>query len=433
MAVFGTGSAQAEKEAVRAATAADDTDLPPPYSPIEEDHPCATVSRPAPEYADLAAPTVLHPRPGVVVVTNELAPTRALYLHADKVHSSSLIVESDHGPSANGMILLRVEFSGGGPDIKDQCDVSMAANASGEYEIHAFCRRSSAKVECRFIVQIPANAPVVHPGIRAVLSKGHIGVGGLANVSFGHIDLQTDRASVSLSHVCSGAITVRSSHDAIDVANIDCQGALFLETHSGHISVTDVSCRNLHATTTDKPITLQSCASDVVFASTTHCKLQCRGAVSKVMRLQTTNYHIEADGVDAGSLRMSTTNARVYGTWNVRDLLDVSTTNAKIMADIGLPEPGLPVSITLTTTNAAIEARLKRSAFSGRFDLKTTNGAAQLLCDGDGEGSDGALPLRYVVNTKSYVRGSHGAGDKLRHELAAKTTNAKVHVALTED
>ncbi|KAJ2713872.1 hypothetical protein H4R19_002032 [Coemansia spiralis] len=430
MVVVEKSSARAEKDAAGGDSGSGGADLPPPYSPIEDGY----APQPAPEYGDLDPPKVVHPRTGMIVVTNELAPTRPLYLHADKVASSSLIVESAHGPSANGMLSVRVEVSGGGSDISDKCDVSMAVNGRGEYEIYAVGKRigwTGPRLECQFVVQIPAGAPLAHPGIRAVLSKAHVGLGGLDNVAFGHIDIQTSHASVSLSRVSSDSVLVTTSHGAIDAASIDCQGTLSLTTNSGHISVADSKCGELHAATTNKQITLQSCTSDAVSAVTTNSKIQCGSVAAETVRLQTTNSSIEAGGIDAGSLWMATTNSSIKGAWNVRDLLDLSTTNSRITGDIGLLEPERAASITLTTTNAGIDVRLKRNAFSGRFDLKTTNAAAQILGD-NGEDPDSMSPLRYVVNTQTYKRGTCGAGDKLRHDLAAKTTNSRLNVSLVD-
>ncbi|KAJ1726792.1 hypothetical protein LPJ61_004958, partial [Coemansia biformis] len=419
-------SVRAEKEAAPAVGAVNaGGELPPPYSVSEAGTSAAGAPQLPPEYGAPGEKTMLYPRHGEAVVTSEFPPTHPLYIHTDKVTKSSLIVESDFGQASHGMVVVRVEFSGGCSDLRGKCDVTMELNDRGEYEIYAFGKRSgwsSPSVECRIVVQMPAEATVAHPGIRAAVHKDHVGMGGLPNVTFGYIHIETSHANVSLSHVVGDVISVKTEHGTIDVNAVISQGEIALETSHGQISANDIRCHKLVAATCYKNITLDSCSCRFITAETANAKINSSKVVAESMEIRTTNKTIDVDNVDVGSLWLATTNASIIGTWTIEKLLDISTTNSRIVGNIALKDPSSPVSINLSTTNSAIDVKLLRSTFSGRFDVRTTNAMAIVAVDDDD--SAGAPPLRYVVDTRPYKRGTLGGIGNLRHELVAKTTNS---------
>ncbi|KAJ2090722.1 hypothetical protein GGI09_006106, partial [Coemansia sp. S100] len=130
----------------------------------------------------------------------------------------------------------------------------------------------------------------------------------------------------------------------------------------------------------------------------------------------------------ASNLYLNTRNAKVEGTWRIKNLLDVVTTNSKIISTILLQDPTAPVSIRLSTTNSKIQAYLPAESFRGVFDVKTSNSKATV--QSQRVNNVCSPPIQFIINDRSYKRGTIGPTDSVRHQFSASTTNSGIEVRL---
>ncbi|PIA16838.1 hypothetical protein COEREDRAFT_80899 [Coemansia reversa NRRL 1564] len=409
-------------------------ELPPAYSLVD---PTIHVER---NYSSGAAAVatgdlkLVQKKPNELLAAKEFALDYPLYIHTNNVSSSSLIVEHDTNPDNYGIIVVQAEVKAQMSDIKDRCSITMSLNDQGEYDVFVSFKWTlldTFSTKCDFVVRVPTSVNIIHPGIRAELSNDHVGMGCLDNVTFGFIDVLTSKSNVSLMTVSSKRICIGTSDGTIEVTCVTAESELEVSTSNAQITLSDLHCNNLNARTSNAKIVLQEITGCNIVVRTTNAKIKCKGANVNDLSIATSNASIETDDIIVNSLRLNTNNARIEGVWTIKDLLDVNTSNSKIEGTILLKNPQARALILLNTSNSKIAATLPASVFCGTFDIKTSNSRAEV------EWASASLseqqPLKYVVDSKSYKRGTIGAREKFRHELVAKTSNAPIEIRFVDE
>ncbi|KAJ2805934.1 hypothetical protein H4R20_001893 [Coemansia guatemalensis] len=413
----------------------DDTDdLPPAYSAIDPHTSAEGIS--SSEVAALATGDLklVEKKPNELLATKTISLKHPLYIHTNNVSSSSLIVEHDTNPDNHGVVVVRAEVKAQMPDIKDRCSITMSLNDQGEYDIFVSFKwtlLNAFSTKCDFVVRVPTAFNITHPGIRAELSNDHVGMGCLDNVTFGFVDILTSKANVSLMAVSGKRICIRTSDGTIEATCVKTEGELDLSTSNAQITLSGLRCTNISARTSNAKVVFQDITGHNVSVKTTNAKVKCDGANVEDLHITTSNALIETDNINVDFLRLNTSNARIEGVWTIKSLLDVTTSNSKIEGTILLNNPQERASILLNTSNSKIAATLPASVFCGTFDVKTSNSRAEVEWASDSLSEEQLL--QYVVNSKAYKRGTLGARKELRHELAAKSSNAPIEIRFVDE
>ncbi|KAJ2617401.1 hypothetical protein H4S08_000369 [Coemansia sp. RSA 1365] len=372
-------------------------------------------------------------RPNELLATKEFSLDYPLYIHTNNVSSSSLIVEHDTNPDNHGIIVVQAKVKAKTSDIKDICSITMSLNDQGESDVFVSFKwtlLNTFSTKCDFVVRVPTAVNIIHPGIRAELSNDHVGMGCLDNVTFGFVDVLTSKSNVSLMTVSSKRICIGTSDGTIEATCVTAESELELSTSNAQITLSDLRCTNLNARTSNAKIVLHEITACNVAVRTTNAKVKCKGANVDDLSIATSNALIETDDIVVNSLRLNTNNARIEGVWTIKDLLDVNTSNGKVEGTILLKNSQARASILLNTNNSKIAATLPASAFCGTFDIKTSNSRAEVEWAND---SLSEQPLKYVVNSKAYKRGTIGTRKDFRHELVAKTSNSPIEIRFVDE
>ncbi|KAJ2778328.1 hypothetical protein H4R18_004659 [Coemansia javaensis] len=382
------------------------------------------------------APTgmeVSQPAPGEVRFVKALTAMRPLYIHAEKVASSSLIVERDPNAGSRDLVVVRVEFSGGETDIWGKCKVTMEPNDKDEYEIHAAGKRvgwGTPTLRCRFVVLVSPAAEVRHPGIRAKLCNGHAGLGDLQNADFDIIEIGATNTSVLLSHINGGSIRVKTDGGEIEARNVTAQNIVSLRTRGARVLMRKVCSPQLHAATTDALVSLRRSFGEEVDIRTTNARVSCVESNAGSLRIKAKGTLISVAGSTAQTMRLATTDAPIVGKWRVENLLEASTTSKEIEGRVELVDPSGQAAISLATTNAPIRVALPDGVFCGQLDLKTVAGVVGI---GRARNSSGSpLPLYLSLDTEPHKRGMLGTGSDIQHSLTARTTGQNIQVRFVD-
>ncbi|KAJ2453520.1 hypothetical protein EV183_002159 [Coemansia sp. RSA 2336] len=423
-------------------------DLPPAYSVID---PNASISNavaattPEPVLSELKVDII---KPTELVATKEFGLDRPIYFHANNVSSSSLIVERQVGPSNHNTVTVIAEVSSSTSDIKDRCMVVMSDNDKGEYDVFVDFKwtiLNAFSTHCKFIMRVPAVGNIVHPGIRAEISNDHFGMGHLHHTCFEFIKVQASSSYVSLTGVNAQRINIESSRKQVKLVGIEChelcvaasnasieatsvQAAALsdLKTTNDKIYITDLRAPLVYAKTSNAKLVLENVTADKVDAMTSSEKLKCISTTAGQIALKTSNSAIETEAIAADSLELITSNSAIKGDWFIKDKLNVKTTNSRITGTVKFKDPLAHALIELATSNSRIDVALPASAFCGIFDAKTSNGSVNVEWPDNTDSKES--PHSYIVDTKSYKRGSVGSSAEFRHDLVAKTSNSDINI-----
>ncbi|KAJ1998740.1 hypothetical protein GGI04_004870 [Coemansia thaxteri] len=407
-------------------------ELPPAYS-FSDPH--IPVARPL-QIATAASSTSLEAyrdlkidqmKPSELVATKAFAFDRPVYIHTTGISSSTLIIEPDTDCTNTDAIVVRAEVSSQISGLDNKCNVTVAINELNEYDFYV-CSTASIwslkSINCRFIVRVPSNHAGSHPGVRIALTNGRADLNYLHGMSFGFIDLKTTCGDVSLTNVRGGRINIGTTRGAIKSNNVVATEMYDVQTTNSKVTLVDVRAMRVSAVTSNASITMTTISGDAVVAETTNCKIECTNVSAVNMKLTTTNSSIETNHVAATNLYLNTRNAKIEGTWRIRSLLDVVTTNSRIIGAILLEDPTVHANIRLSTTNSKIKATLPAESFRGVFDAKTSNSSASVQWP---RGKSPSMPpFQYIINDKSYKRGTVGNVDSMRHQFSAITSNSGI-------
>ncbi|KAJ1645515.1 hypothetical protein LPJ64_002906 [Coemansia asiatica] len=353
---------------------------------------------------------------------------RPLLIRTTNIQSSSLVIEHDSDPENIDSIIVSAIVTGQKSDIQEKCEITTLVNVHGEYDFHVnsnWSMWSLAKVKCSFFIRVPPSANLKHPGICIDLATSSIETRHINNIEFDRIDIKTECGMILLNGIRGGLIHAATSSSELRVMNINASVALELKTTNAKISLSDIQASRISAKTSNSPIALKSVVAQFANIETTNSKIECDTVSGNELHLQTNNSTITSSNMCANSLFMDTTNAKIEGTWEIQDLLDICTTNSKIEGYVLFKEPSVKTSVRLKTTNAKIKVRLPAEKFSGTFDLKTSSRAASVAYK-----EKEAQPVTYIVQDKSYKKGSVGDKDKVWHDISAKTSNSGIEILL---
>ncbi|KAJ2652323.1 hypothetical protein IWW40_001178 [Coemansia sp. RSA 1250] len=423
-------------------------DLPPAYSVID---PNASISNavaaaiPEPVFSELKVDIR---KPTELVATREFGLDRPIYFHTNNVSSSSLIVERQVGPSSHNAVTVIAEVSSATSDIKHRCLVTMDVNNKGEYDVFVDFKwtiLNAFSTQCKFIMRVPAVGNIVHPGIRAEISNDHFGVGHLHHTCFEFITVQASSSYVSLTGVNAQRINIDSSYKQVKLVGIEChelcvaasnasieaisvQAAALsdLKTTNEKVTLTDLRSPTVYAKTSNSKLVLENVTADKVDAMTSNNKLKCTSTTAGHISLKTSNSAIETEAIAADSLELITSNSAIKGDWFIKNKLNIMTTNSKIIGTIKFKDPLAHALINLTTSNSRIDVTLPASAFCGVFDAKTSNSSVNVEWPSQLDSKESSYS--YIVDTKSYKRGSVGSSKEFKHDLVAKTSNSDINV-----
>ncbi|KAJ2852067.1 hypothetical protein IWW36_000646 [Coemansia brasiliensis] len=423
-------------------------DLPPAYSVID---PNASISNAILTHAAepmLSELKVDVRKPSELVATKEFGLDRPIYFHTNNVSSSSLIVERQVGSSNQNAVTVIAEVSSATSDIKDRCTVTMDVNKQGEYDVFVDFKwtiLNAFSTQCKFILRVPAAGSAVHPGIRAEISNDHFGMGHLHHTRFEFITVRASGSYVSLSGISAQRINVDCSNKQVKLVGIECHELcvaasdasieavsvqstvlLDLKTTNGKLTITDLRSPIVYAKTSNSKLSLENVTAGKVDAITSGNKIKCSSTTADHILLKTSNSAIETEAIAADSLELITSNSSIKGDWFIKNKLNVKTTNSKIAGTVKFKDPLAHSVINLTTSNSRIDVSLPVSIFCGIFDAKTTNSSVNVEWPSQ---FDGKEPFyNYIVNTKSYKRGSVGSSVDFKHDLVAKTSNSDIDV-----
>ncbi|KAJ2606257.1 hypothetical protein H4R99_000465 [Coemansia sp. RSA 1722] len=367
-------------------------------------------------------------RPRELEAVQGFAFDRPLLIRTTNIQNSSLVIEHDSDPDNTDSIIVSAIITGQKADIGEKCEITTLVNAHGEYDFHvnsSWSMWSLAMLRCTFFVRVPPSANVKHPGIRIDLGTSTIETRHINNIEFDRIDIKTQCGLMLLNGIRGGLIHAATSNSELRAMNISASIALELKTNNAKISVSDIQAARISAKTSNSPIALKSVVAQFANIETTNSKIECDTVTGNELHLQTTNSTITSSSICADSLYMETNNAKIEGTWEIRDLLDICTSNSKIEGYILLKDPLAKSCVRLKTTNAKIKVRLPAETFSGTFDLKTTSRTASVAYK-----NKQAPPVTYLVQDKSYKKGSVGSKDMLCHDISARTSNSGIEVLL---
>ncbi|KAJ2120319.1 hypothetical protein IW147_005176 [Coemansia sp. RSA 720] len=407
--------------------------FPPPYSVVDPNTRTAvsTVSLPAAVVqSDLK---IVQKQPNSLEATKSFGIDRLLYVHTTNISTSSLIVEHDTDSTNHSSVVVTAEVSSQLSDINDRCTITMEPNDRGEYEVLVSFRWSLLNVfstRCKFIVRVPALATIVHPGIRAEVCNDHYGMGHLPNINFSVLDVKAPNCNISLNIVNGQRITMCSTNGTIKAEYVQAAELLSLIAANKKLILTNSQSPDIHVQTTNNNIILESVNGDKVDAETSNSKLMCNNVTAGELRLKTTNAAIETNTIAADMLQLTTSNSSVKGTWLVKNKLGIHTSNSKIAGAIQLKDPRARASIDLKTSNASIDVSLPAQEFRGSFDAKTSNSSVGVEWMGEAVAKE--PPIRYIVDTKSYKRGSVGPSIEFMHDLVANTSNSSLSIKFVD-
>ncbi|KAJ2658021.1 hypothetical protein IW148_004895 [Coemansia sp. RSA 1199] len=407
--------------------------LPPPYSVVDPNTRTAVSTDSVPTAVVQSDLKIVQKQPNSLEATKSFGIDRLLYVHTTNISTSSLIVEHDTDSTNHSSVVVTAEVSSQLSDIKDRCTITMEPNDRGEYEVLVSFRWSLLNVfstRCKFIVRVPALATIVHPGIRAEVCNDHYGMGHLPNINFSVLDVKAPNCNISLNIVNGQRITMCSTNGTIKAEYVQAAELLSLIAANKKLILTNSQSPDIHVQTTNNNIILESVNGDKVDAETSNSKLMCNNVTAGELRLKTTNAAIETNTIAADTLQLTTSNSSIKGTWLVKNKLGIHTSNSKIAGAIQLKDPRARASIDLKTSNASIDVSLPAQEFRGSFDAKTSNSSVGVEWMGEAVAKE--PPIRYIVDTKSYKRGSVGPSIEFMHDLVANTSNSSLSIKFVD-
>ncbi|KAJ2496351.1 hypothetical protein IWW47_003813 [Coemansia sp. RSA 2052] len=370
-------------------------------------------------------------RASELVATKAFAFDRPVFIHASNVSSTTLVIEPDTNLDNADAIVVIAEVTSLISGLDNKCSVTATVNELNEYDFYV-CSTASMwslkSINCRFVVRVPSTRAGSHPGIRAAFANGRADMSYINNINFGFIDLKTTCGDVALTNVQGGSIRVSTTRGVLKASNVVAADLCEMLTTNCKVTLVDVRAQQVNTKTSNSSITLTTVAGEAVLAETSNGKIDCTNISAVNVKLTTTNSSIDTNHVAATNLYLNTRNAKIEGTWRIKNLLDVVTTNSKIVSTILLQDPLEPVTIRLSTTNSKIQAYLPAESFRGVFDAKTSNSKATVQAHRTN--NVGSPPIQYIINDKSYKRGTIGSIDSTRHQFSASTTNSGIEVRL---
>ncbi|KAJ2040090.1 hypothetical protein H4S03_001255 [Coemansia sp. S3946] len=370
-------------------------------------------------------------RASELVATKAFAFDRPVFIHTSNISSSTLVIEPDTNLDNKDAIVIVAEVTSQISGLDNKCSVTATVNELNEYDFFVCSTASMWSLKticCRFLVRVPSTYTGSHPGLRVALTNGRADMSYINNINFSFIDLKTTCGDVSLINVFGGNIRISTTRGVLKANNVVAAEMFEALTTNSRISLVDIRAQRVNTATSNSTITLTTVAGEAVHAETTNSKIDCTNVSAVNLKLTTTNSSIETNHVEASNLYLNTRNAKVEGTWRIKNLLDVVTTNSKIISTILLQEPTAPVSIRLSTTNSKIQAYLPAESFRGVFDVKTSNSKATV--QSQRVNNVGSPPIQFIINDRSYKRGTIGPTDSVRHQFSASTTNSGIEVRL---
>ncbi|KAJ2698755.1 hypothetical protein H4218_003076 [Coemansia sp. IMI 209128] len=370
-------------------------------------------------------------RASELVATKAFAFDRPVFVHTSNISSSTLVIEPDTNLSNKDAVVIIAEVTSQISGLDNKCTVTTTINELNEYEFFV-CSTASIwslkTMSCRFIVRVPSTYNGSHPGIRVALTNGRADMSYINNISFGFIDLKTTCGDVSLNNVLGGNIRINTTRGTLKASNVVAAELFEALTTNSKVSLVDVRAQRVNTATSNSSISLTTVAGEAVHAETSNSKIDCTNVSAVNVKLTTTNSPIETNHLVASNLYLNTRNAKVEGTWRIKNLLDVVTTNSRISSTILLQDPLAPVNIRLSTTNSKIQAYLPAESFRGVFDAKTSNSKATVQSQRANNAS--SPPIQFIINDRSYKRGTIGSADSVLHHFSASTTNSGIEVRL---
>ncbi|KAJ2824379.1 hypothetical protein IWW50_003361 [Coemansia erecta] len=409
-------------------------DLPPAYSVADPNVQVGTAALPAPDFNVQGDIKIDQKQPNALVATKAFGLDRLLYFHTSNISTCSLIVEHNPDSSSQSSVVVTAEVSSQMSDLKERSTITMEENAQGEYEVLVSLKWSVWNVfstQCKFIVRVPSSAVIEHPGIRAQVCNDHYGMGHLQNITFNVLDVQAPNSDVSLSAVNGGRISICSTNGEIEAKRVQAFELLSLVTTNKILRLTDSHSPDIHVQTSNRSITLDNVSGDRTDAETSNSRIKCSNVIAGSLRLKTRNAGIDTSMISADDLRLITSNSSVKGTWLIKNKLEITTSNSKIAGAVQLKDTRERASIDLTTSNSSIDVSLPANGFRGSFDAKTSNSSVGV--EWAGESFSKEPPIRYIVDTKSYKRGSVGASAEYMHDMSAKTSNSSISIKFIDE